>query len=75
VLLGDVMNTAARIVDCCRETGHDYLAAAAVIVRTDLPADLAVTAIGAVTLRGKAAPLDLCAIVRSGSVPSSSDRL
>lgn len=62
VMLGDVMNTAARITSFCRDSTQNYLTSSAVISRLTLPADLQAKSIGNVSLRGKTEGLELFAI-------------
>jgi adenylate cyclase len=62
-LIGDTMNTTARIQQACRDTGHAVLASAALLDRVaELPAGIVKRALGALQLRGKEAALDLCAL-------------
>jgi adenylate cyclase len=62
-LIGDTMNTAARIQQACRDTGHAVLASAALLDRVaELPAGIVKRTLGALRLRGKEAALDLCAL-------------
>lgn len=62
-LIGDTMNTAARIQQACRDSGHAVLASAALLDRVaELPAGIVKRTLGALRLRGKEAPLDLCAL-------------
>lgn len=62
-LIGDTMNTAARIVQACRDTGHAVLASAALIEGAgELPAGIVARALGPVALRGKGASLALYAL-------------
>lgn len=42
-LLGDTMNTAARIEQACRTTGHDLLASKPLLEQSALPADIVAT--------------------------------
>jgi adenylate cyclase len=64
-LIGDTMNTAARIEQACRDTGHDVLASAALIERLPaLPPGIAKRSLGPVKLRGKSAELELFALSR-----------
>ncbi|WP_334175542.1 adenylate/guanylate cyclase domain-containing protein [Pseudoxanthobacter sp.] len=63
MLLGDTMNTAARIEGICRSSGHDIVASGpALSLMQPLPPGLSVTALGAVELRGRKAPLPLFAL-------------
>ncbi|MBL8836809.1 MAG: hypothetical protein JNL66_11205 [Alphaproteobacteria bacterium] len=66
VLIGDTMNTAARIEEACRATGHDFLASAALAPALDQPPPgVRVTALGPTALRGKAEPVALFALARA----------
>jgi class 3 adenylate cyclase len=61
-LLGDTMNTTARIQAACRETGHRLLASSALLERMNpLPNDIISVTLGEVKLRGKEADLELLA--------------
>lgn len=53
VFLGDTLNTAARIQEMCRLTGHRVLASAALVELLELPPDIAKHAVGDQRLRGK----------------------
>jgi adenylate cyclase len=67
VMLGDVMNTAARIEEVCRATGHDIIASAAVLpAMRSLPPGLRAQSLGPVSLRGKADAIELFALLRAG---------
>lgn len=69
-LLGDTMNTTARIQAACRDTGNRILASAALVERIGpLPDGIAKRSLGQVSLRGKTASLDLYAI-EADAVPS-----
>ena len=62
-LIGDPMNTAARILDACRELGLPTLASSALMERLDgAPDEVERKCIAPLPLRGKAAPLDLVAL-------------
>lgn len=66
-LIGDTMNTASRIEQACRDTGHRVLASAAFLDRVaDLPAGIAKEALGALRLRGKETALELYALEAAG---------
>ena len=63
VLLGDTMNTAARIEEACRTTGRDYLASGALgAALAAPPAGVRVSALGPTALRGKAETVELFAL-------------
>lgn len=61
---GDVLNTAARIQAKCNELGHRLLVSAELIDSLPLGPDYVIERLGPVPLRGKAQPLELCAIRR-----------
>ena len=62
-LLGDTMNTAARIHEMCRETGHRVIASDALLARGGtLPPGVEKRALGPIALRGKERALDLYAL-------------
>ncbi len=62
-LLGDTMNTAARLQQACRDTGHRVLASAALVDRLgDLPPGIASRSIGKLHLRGKESEIELYAL-------------
>jgi adenylate cyclase len=63
-LLGDTMNTAARIEQACRTTGHDLLASKPLLEQSALPADIVATSIGQQLLRGKSEQIELFALAR-----------
>ncbi len=65
-LIGDPMNTAARILDACRDLDSPALASLALLGRLDsLPDSIAPRAIAPLPLRGKAEPLELFALERA----------
>jgi adenylate cyclase len=62
-LLGDTVNTTARIQQACRELGHPVLASAALIERIRvMPSDIASRPLGPVALRGKENAVELYAL-------------
>jgi adenylate cyclase len=63
-LLGDTMNTAARIEQACRNTGHAFLVSKPLLERADMPADITATSIGRHLLRGKSEDIELFALER-----------
>lgn len=63
-MLGDGINTAARLVDAARETGQMVVATVGSVDPASLPAGWRVRPLGAVALRGKEQKLDLLAIER-----------
>jgi adenylate cyclase len=64
-LVGDTMNTAARIEQACRTTGHALLASKPLLDCTAKPTDIVATSIGGHILRGKSVCLELFALERS----------
>ncbi len=66
VLLGDTMNTAARIENVCRTTGRDYIVSApAMPEHTGLPPGVRAESLGPVELRGKENVIELFALTRA----------
>jgi adenylate cyclase len=66
VLLGDTMNTTARIESVCRTSGHDYIASAPAMPKPDtIPASVRAEKLGPVELRGKAQVIELFALTRA----------
>jgi adenylate cyclase len=64
-LVGDAMNTASRIEQVCRTTGHRVIVSRALLKRAALPFDLTATSIGMRRLRGKAERVELFALESS----------
>lgn len=64
-MLGDGINTAARLVDAARETGQAIVATAGAVDPATLPKGWRALPLGPVALRGKQAPLDLLALERA----------
>jgi adenylate cyclase len=64
-LVGDVMNTASRIEQVCRTTGHRVIVSRALLARAALPFDFTATSIGTRRLRGKAERVELFALESS----------
>ena len=62
-LIGDSMNTAARIQEACRDTGCRVLASAALIERIGaLPVGVMCRSLGPLPIRGKEQPIALYAL-------------
>jgi adenylate cyclase len=61
-LIGDTLNTAARLVDYCRDSGESAIISAALLNQLAVPAGIAARAIGMVQLRGKKQPIELFAL-------------
>lgn len=64
-LLGDTLNTAARLVDACRDSGETVIASADLLDRLVLPPDVAARSLGLIRLRGKEQAIRLCALARA----------
>ena len=68
-LLGDTMNTAARLQQACRDTGHRVLASAELVHRISaLPSGIAERSIGRPRLRGKEREIELHALAPKGEI-------
>ena len=68
VLLGDTMNTTARIESACRTTGCDYIASAPAMPEPSaLPAGVHAEKLGPVELRGKLQVVELFGLKRATS--------
>ena len=63
-LIGDAMNTAARIEQACRQTGEPLLASWPLIERAALPPPFEAASLGSHLLRGKAERIELFALRR-----------
>jgi adenylate cyclase len=68
-LVGDTMNTAARIEQACRATGHATLASKTFLDGAALPPDVVATSLGTHRLRGKSEELELFALDRGAPPP------
>jgi class 3 adenylate cyclase len=66
------MNTAARIVDFCRDNGVPVIASAALLHQITIPPDIAAHALGPIQLRGKKDPIELFALHATGAMPAGS---
>jgi adenylate cyclase len=76
-LLGDTMNTAARLQQACRQTGHRVLASAALVDRlAALPAGIAKRSIGGLRVRGKEGEIGVYALAAAAeTAPHASDEV
>jgi adenylate cyclase len=61
-LVGDTMNTAARLEQACRTTGHALLASKPLLESAVMPPDIVAASLGDHELRGKSKPLELFAL-------------
>jgi adenylate cyclase len=66
-LLGDTLNTAARLVDACRDSGESVIASTDLLDRLVLPPGVAARSLGLIRLRGKEQAVGLCALVQATS--------
>ena len=64
-LLGDTLNTAARLVDVCRDSDESVIASAELLDRLVLPPDVAARSLGFIRLRGKEQAIGLCALAQA----------
>lgn len=64
-LLGDTLNTAARLVDACRDSGESVIASADLLDRLTLPPGVAARSLGAIRLRGKEQAIGLYALAQA----------
>jgi adenylate cyclase len=64
VMLGDTMNTAARIESVCRTAQADCVASAPALELALLPAGVRAQSLGAAPLRGKESGIELFALTR-----------
>ena len=61
-LSGDTLNTTARLIDACRETGEPVIASAVLLDQLVVPAGIAARALGPIRLHGKKSPVELFAL-------------
>jgi adenylate cyclase len=64
--VGDTLNVAARLLDAAKEIGRDVLVSKDLLQRAKLPAGLKVEALPTLAVRGRAAPLEIAALSRTG---------
>jgi adenylate cyclase len=69
--LGDTLNAAARIQEAGKELQHRFLASAAVISALELPNDIASESLGRIGLRGIEDSVELFAMTRDGTQPTT----
>lgn len=62
---GDVLNTTARLEALCNQLGHKLLVSAELMKSLSLGAEYKIHPLGAVSLRGKAEALEVCAVTRA----------
>ena len=61
-LIGDTLNTTARLVDACRETGESVIASATLLEQLEVPPGIVARALGPMRLHGKKLPVELVAL-------------
>lgn len=61
-LLGDVVNTTARIEEACRDLGVDALISEELLQKVSLPPAVTAESVGQVELRGRSQSLALCSL-------------
>ena len=64
-LLGDTLNTAARLIDACRDSGEAVIASADLLDRLVLPPGITARSLGPIRLRGKDQAMELRALTAS----------
>jgi adenylate cyclase len=64
-LSGDTLNTAARLVDACRDSGVSVIASADLLDRLVLPPDVAARSLGLTRLRGRQQAIGICALAQA----------
>ena len=67
-LIGDTMNTTARIVDACRDSGELIIASAALLRQLTIPPGADARPLGPIPLRGKKSPVELFALKAAGAL-------
>ena len=63
--VGDTLNVAARLLGAAKETGRDVLVSKDLLLRATPPADLKAEELPTLTVRGRAAPLEIAALSRT----------
>ena len=64
-LLGDTLNTTARLVDACRDSGESVIASADLLDRLVLPPGIAARSLGPIRLRGKEQAIGICSLAQA----------
>jgi adenylate cyclase len=62
--VGDTLNVAARLLDAAKALGHDVLISADLLARATLPSGIVAKPLPTLTVRGRAAPLEIAALDR-----------
>lgn len=63
-LLGDALNTAARLLDVCRDSGESVIASADLLDGLVLPPGVSARSLGLIRLRGKEQAIRLCVLTQ-----------
>lgn len=66
-LIGDALNTTARIVDACRSTGRPVLISGTLLERLSLPRGITASPLGPLQLRGKTEAMALFSLGLTGA--------
>lgn len=66
-MLGDTLNTAARLVDACRDSGESVVASVTLLDQLVLPPGVSARPLGPIRLRGKEQAVGLCALAQATS--------
>lgn len=66
--VGDTLNVAARLLDTAKEVGRDILVSAELLQHAVLTAELKAEELPTLTMRGRAAPLAIAALSRTGAI-------
>ena len=61
--VGDTLNVAARLLDAAKEAGRDVLVSRDLLKRAALPAGITVEDLPTLAVRGRAAPLEIAALI------------
>jgi adenylate cyclase len=69
-LIGDTMNTTARMVDACRDNGELVIASAALLSQLTIPPGADARSLGPILLRGKKSPVELFALKAGALSPA-----
>ena len=62
--VGDTLNVAARLLDAAKTLGRDVLISADLLARATLPSGIVAEPLPTLTVRGRAAPLEIAALDR-----------
>jgi adenylate cyclase len=65
--VGDTLNVAARLLEAAKTVGHDVLVSADLLEHAPLPPGIVAEPLPTLTVRGRAAPLEIAALERAGA--------